>query len=543
MEDTNYYFSVTTQQSDPDVTSEGLKGGLDRLAQFFIAPKFEEGMVERELRAIDSEYRNGKTNDSWRNYQFLKSISNQKHPFSKFGCGNYETLTSEGQPVGELKKFWEKYYRASNMRLAVVGRSSLDALQEAVETSFNDLPYTNDPPRHKKVNPNSPIFTREHASYDSENPAFGKNELGKVREIIPLLESRSLKVQFATPPMDDPMMQKTKPSRALSHLLGHESPGSLHHLLNDLGYVTSLTSGTAIDTSDFSLFSLTLSLTPKGMEEKDKILDLIFQWLNLIKKTASEQPELLEKYHNELRQISSTNFKFRENGDPTDFCSSAAQLMHDNKPPAELLVSGSMCDDYDPVVAEAFMERLRPENCMIMVVDSGLNKEKPDEWKVEPLYGASYRESEIEPEKIKNWGNSDEIDPKLHLPALNDYIPTDFSLRCDDDGPGAEMTEPERKRSQKENPKLLHEEENFRMWHKMDRFWRIPKTYIRLSLVSPRAYESPRTMTLSRLYQRVLNDDLNSFVYDASLAGCNYRYVCSSHPCSSFMHNFSYLCH
>jgi hypothetical protein len=45
MEDTNYYFSVTTQQDDINETSEGLQGGLDRLAQFFIAPNFDENMV------------------------------------------------------------------------------------------------------------------------------------------------------------------------------------------------------------------------------------------------------------------------------------------------------------------------------------------------------------------------------------------------------------------------------------------------------------------------------------------------------------------
>ena len=83
MEDTNYYFSVTSQQNDANEASEGLRGGLDRLAQFFLCPLFEESMVERELRAVDSEYRNGKTNDSWRNFQFIKAISNQKHPFSK----------------------------------------------------------------------------------------------------------------------------------------------------------------------------------------------------------------------------------------------------------------------------------------------------------------------------------------------------------------------------------------------------------------------------------------------------------------------------
>ena len=52
MEDTNYYFSLTSTASpknDKDAcieTSEALEGGLDRLAQFFIAPKFETDMVD-----------------------------------------------------------------------------------------------------------------------------------------------------------------------------------------------------------------------------------------------------------------------------------------------------------------------------------------------------------------------------------------------------------------------------------------------------------------------------------------------------------------
>lgn len=85
MEDTNYYFSITTQNESIEKTSDGLEGALDRLAQFFISPLFNEDMAERELRAIDSEYRNGKTNDAWRNYQLLKSVANQKHPFANFG--------------------------------------------------------------------------------------------------------------------------------------------------------------------------------------------------------------------------------------------------------------------------------------------------------------------------------------------------------------------------------------------------------------------------------------------------------------------------
>lgn len=538
MEDTNYYFSVTTQQDDPNQTSEGLKGGLDRLAQFFIAPNFDEDMVDRELRAIDSEYRNGKTSDVWRNYQFLKAISNQNHPFSNFGCGNYETLSSKGSPVGELKRFWETYYTTSNMRLAVVGSSTLDALQKTVEETFGSIPYSNNPPRREKVNPKATIFPREDAVYDPENPAFGKDQLGKIREVIPLLESRTLRVQFRTPPMEDPVLKKSKPHRVLSHLLGHESPGSLHHLLNERGYITGLTSGAALDASDFSMFSLSLSLTPNGMKAKDEVLDLVFQWIALIKKTAIEHPDLLSKYHDELRQIGATNFRFRENGDPTDFCSSAADLLFDGTPPGELLVNGIQCDDYDPVIANAFLDRFRPDNCMIGIVDSDLKQEVADEWEIEPLYGAVYRQRDIPSHQMTAWENPIQIDSGLHVPALNAYIPTDFSLRCEDPVKNDNndndqqrqrplLTEQDREKLRQEPPTLLYENKNFRMWHKMDAFWRVPKTFIRLSLVSPKTYETPRSMTLSRIYQRVLNDDLNSFVYDSVLAGCNYRISCA----------------
>jgi insulysin len=546
MEDTNYYFSVTTQDNNPSKTSEALEGGLDRLAQFFIAPKFDANMVERECRAIDSEYRNSKTSDAWRNYQFLKAIGNQNHPFSNFGCGNYETLTADGSPVGELKKFWDTYYTTSNIRLSVVGRSSLDALQKTVEDTFGQLPHSNTPPRRDMLNPNAPVFPREHAVYGPENPAFGKPQMGKLREVIPLMETRSLKIKFATPPLDDPVLRKTMPHRVISHLMGHESPGSLHSMLNEMGYLTSLTSGCAIDTSDFSLFSITLSLTPKGMAEREKVTDLIFQWLALIKKTALDHPELMAEFHDELRQIATNNFKFRENADPTDFCTWASDKLFDElQEPKDLLVSDFLCDDYDPVVTQAFLDRLRPENCMISVVNSGLKNENPTEWNVEPLYGATYRESKISTEEMERWENPPEIDPRLHMPAFNEYIPTDFSLRCDDDGHAKDLNPEDLDDALQENPTLLEVRPNFRMWHKMDQYWRVPKSHIRLSIVSPVTYQSPRHMTLNRIYQRVLNDDLNSFVYDASLAGCNYRYVHNkSHPelpclpCHCFAHQY-----
>ena len=54
---TIYYF---------DVSNEGFEGALDRFAQFFICPIFNESTVEREIKAVDNEFSNNLNNDSSR---------------------------------------------------------------------------------------------------------------------------------------------------------------------------------------------------------------------------------------------------------------------------------------------------------------------------------------------------------------------------------------------------------------------------------------------------------------------------------------------
>ena len=538
MEDTNYYFSITTENKDASQTTQGLSGALDRLAQFFIQPKFDPDAVDRETRAIDSEYRNGKTSDAWRNYQALKSFANQSHPFAKFGCGDLGARTSQGTEKlrSELQNFWDTYYQSYNLRLSVVGHGNLDALQKTVVDTFGGLPPSEGECRYDKAiaankaegrvpvqedSSNSIVFEREGAVYGSL--AFGPEQLGIVRTIVPLVEKRSIKVHFAAPPLDDDLLRETRPYRVLSHLLGHESKGSLHDLMNEEGYLNGLSSGIGIDSSDFSLFTLTMALTKRGMENKDKVLDLLFQWIALLKQNEDK----LSQYNEELRQISSMNFRFRENSNPSDFCSNAAQQLFDEQlEPEKFLCGHSLSDVYDPDITKAFLDRLRPENALIVITDSDLQEDQSGpEWSVEQWYGAPHKDEVMNPQQRKTWESPAVFDERLHLPELNAYIPTDFSLRCDE-----EQSEDSGELDYSEvlvPPTPLIDNDRIRLWHKMDRYWKVPKANIRLSILTPDVYRSPRTMTYNRIFQRILNDDLNSFVYDASLAGCNYRVSCT----------------
>lgn len=142
-------------------------------------------------------------------------------------------------------------------------------------------------------------------------------------------------------------------------------------------------------------------------------------------------------------------------------------------------------------------------------------------------YGAKYRQIRVSDALAEEWNHPTEIDPRLRLPGLNEFIPEDLSLRCEDPEQQADADANPDFDYRKQTPKLLVDTPKLRMWHKMDRTFRDPKTSIRLQLTSPDIYRSPRSITLNRIFSSVLSDDLNSYVYDASVAGCNYRVSCT----------------
>lgn len=224
-----------------------------------------------------------------------------------------------------------------------------------------------------------------------------------------------------------------------------------------------------IATSDFSLFSITLNLTPKGMAKRDVVIDMVYQWINLIKTSIMTNDKLMSKYHDELFQMSQTFFRYRENGDPTDFCSSAAEMLFDFKP-NELLLGSAQCKPYNPEVSKEYLKRFNPENSMITIfcsddeaetgTSSGNLSAKESEWQQEKWYHAKYRETKISSSLKGKWGSLNEADPRLRLPELNSFIPTDFSLRSEDDDV---VTDPNVDYS-KENPKLLIDRKGVQLW-------------------------------------------------------------------------------
>lgn len=230
---TNYFFDVAAKPANDENPSDEnpspLREALDRFAQFFIEPLFLPNTLDRELRAVDSENKKNLQNDTWRLHQLEKSLSNPRHPYCHFSTGNLEVLKvlPEAQGVNVRDKFIEfynKHYSSNRMKLVVLGRESLDVLQNWVVESFS--PIVN-----KKLPPNR---------WTDEAP-FRESDLGMQCFAKPVMDSKELNLIF--PFIDEEVLFESQPSRYISHLIGHEGPGSIMSYVKNRGWANSLSAG------------------------------------------------------------------------------------------------------------------------------------------------------------------------------------------------------------------------------------------------------------------------------------------------------------
>lgn len=74
-----------------------------------------------------------------------KHVFRQDHAYHKFGTGNYETLWAKPRAAGrdprkELISWWEKWYCARRMKLAIVGKEPVEVLERWAREKFAQVP-------------------------------------------------------------------------------------------------------------------------------------------------------------------------------------------------------------------------------------------------------------------------------------------------------------------------------------------------------------------------------------------------------------------
>ncbi|XP_038140028.1 insulin-degrading enzyme [Cyprinodon tularosa] len=474
-EHTNYYF---------DVSHEHLQGALDRFAQFFLCPLFDESCKDREVNAVDSEHEKNLMNDSWRLFQLEKATGNPNHPFSKFGTGNKLTLETRPSKEGidirqELLKFHSTYYSANLMGLCVLGRESLDELTSMVEQLFGEVENKNVP---------VPEFP--------EHP-FQEEHLKQFYKVVPIKDIRNLYVTFPIPDLQK--YYKSNPGHYLGHLIGHEGPGSLLSELKSKGWVNTLVGGQKEGAKGFMFFIINVDLTEEGLLHVE---DIIFHMFQYIQKLRTEGPQ--EWVFEECKDLSKVAFRFKDKERPRGYTSKVAGLLH-YYPLEEVLAAEYLLEDFRPDLIEMVLDKLRPENVRVAVVSKSFEgqTDQQEEW-----YGTQYKQEAISEDSIRKWASAD-LNGKFKLPMRNEFIPTNLEIYpLEKDSPSI--------------PTLIKDTAMSKVWFKQDDKFFLPKACLNFEFFSPFAYVDPLHCNMAYLYLELLKDSLNEYAYAAELAGLSY---------------------
>ncbi|KAK3698064.1 metalloprotease [Vermiconidia calcicola] len=506
---TNYYFelSATSTSNSPSSSANAsqsslpipknqapLYGALDRFAQFFVKPLFLADTLDRELQAVDSENKKNLQSDIWRLQQLNKSLASRKHPYHKFSTGNYKVLHDDPIARGvkirdEFIGFYEKHYSANRMKLAVLGRESLDELETWVQEFFGDVKDQNLP----------------QLRWD-DIPPFSEDDVRTQIFAKPVMDQRSLDIYFPYPDEDE--LYASQPGRYISHLIGHEGPGSILAYTKAKGWTTALSAGPNTQCPGTCIFTISLRLTESGLKNYREVVKTIFQYIAMIKEHPPQ-----EWIVEEMKKLAEVDFKFRQKAPASRTVSAYSQVMQKPLPRDQLLSGQALIREFNPEGIKVGMDALSPESFRYVLV----SQEYPGTWdKKEKWYGTEYKYEKIPQDFMQDLrtaanASSAERPAELHLPGVNEFVPQRLDVEKKEvKGPAV-------------TPTLIRNDENVRTWWKKDdQFW-VPKANIDVCLRSPLTNLTPLMAVMGQLYKELVEDSLTEYAYDAELAGLGYN--------------------
>lgn len=468
-EHTNFFFSINA-----DVYEES----LDRFSQFFIAPLFNQELVDRERHAIESEFSLKLKDDIRRTYQVQKETVNPAHPFSKFSVGNLKTLGGEQTELREeLLQFYQTHYSANIMTLCLVAPLSLDELESLAKQFFS------------KVN------NHQLEKHYPDVAIYQSQQLQTQINIIPLKEQKRVAITFSLPGID--AFYKHKPLTFISHLLGYEGNGSLLSYLKEQGLAVNLSAGGGVNGYNFKDYNISIQLTEKGLTHLDTVISCAFEYIELIK-TQGLQAWRYQERSNLLKLA----FKYQEQIKTLDLASHLSINMH-HYDVEDFVFGDYKMEGLNTEETQSLLELMTPSNMRIQIIAPELDTDTQAAW-----YHTPYQMKSITNERLQSWQKIT-IRSELKLPKENPFI--------------IEDSVPRPEKSQSQTPVVVSQEEGYRIWHRKDDEFNVPKGHMYLSLDSEQAASSPRNAALTRLYVEMLLDYLVEYTYQAEVAGLSYN--------------------
>ncbi|KAK4370214.1 hypothetical protein RND71_009689 [Anisodus tanguticus] len=470
-----------------EVKRDCLEGALRRFSQFFVSPLVKAEAMEREVQAVDSEFNQVLQNDSCRLQQLQCHTSNPGHPFNRFFWGNKKSLADAVEKGVNLReqilKLYHDNYRGGSMKLVIIGGESLDILESWVLELFSSVK------KGPLVNPDG----------RSELPIW---KVGKLYWLEAVKDVHILDLSWTLPSLRKGYIKKAEDY--LAHLLGHEGKGSLLFFLKARGWITSISAGVGdegMHRSSFAyIFGMSIHLTDFGLEKIFEIIGFVYQYLKLLRQNSPQ-----EWIFKELQDIANVEFRYAEEQPQDDYAAELAEglLVY---PPKHVIYGDYAYDVWDAEFIKHVLDFFRPENMRVDIVTKSF--QKSDDVQQEPWFGSRYVEKDIPSSVFELWKDPTEINVYLHLPATNEFVPSDFSIRAEKDKCDSENA----------RPRCILDEPLIKIWYKLDNMFKLPRanTYFRITLRG--GYSNLKNALLTELFIHLLKDELNELIYQASVA-------------------------
>jgi insulysin len=235
-------------------------------------------------------------------------------------------------------------------------------------------------------------------------------------------DSKTLELAFQFPSIEG--YYKSKPGKYLSHLIGHESEGSILSALKSKSWANSLSSGVSQSYKDFAFLNVDIDLSEEGAEHIDEIISCVFSYVAMLK--ADGVKTWIAK---EIKDISDLNYRFLEKTQPTNYVMKMASGMQTYEP--ETVVSSPyVVENVDVSIIPELLSLIRPDNMLVLYKNKSLTTTKKEKW-----YGTDYEDVKFSTAQIDGW-KQDANEPSslwktlLYVPTANPFIPEDFNIRC-----------------------------------------------------------------------------------------------------------------
>jgi len=457
-----------------EIRPDAFEGALDRFAQFFIAPKFAPEFNEREVNAVNSEFQKNLENDEWREFSLRNSAYRSGHPARNFHIGNSVTL--KGTTRDELLAFHRRYYSANQMALALTGPAGLDQLEAWARTYFAAVPDRKNPELHYP------------ADYLPPKAAL------RLLRMEPVKDLRRITLSFALPDLRPDA--GSKPAELISFVLGNERAGGLLAALKAEGLATKIEAGAEPDTIDYGSLDIVVDLTPKGLAQYGRVLELVFASIEQLRRNGVPRYVFEER-----RTMAALDERFRDKGEGAGLATALAnRLMEYPIDIAERVPYLWLKED--PAAVQRVLALLRPDNLLVTLVAKGLPTDR-----VEPNFGARY--SYVE-DTGPAWAAlaKPPVVAAIGLPSPNPYVP-------------------DRTEVLPIGSARLIDEPALSLYFAQDTEFQRPMLAHVMRLRLPRAMASLRNAALLRFYDACVKESLNETTYAAAEAGLHFGFEAS----------------